>query len=265
MPIVAGVIAPHPPIIVPAVGKEQVKITEKTVLGLLRLTEEIGEMKPEVVVVISPHGVIQLGGVSVRNPKDEKGFYGNLSQFGCEEVEMEFPVERKLTEEIVEKAGEEGIRIIEVDDNLLDHGVVVPLFYLTQKIPGVNLVSLTISMEGAKKHFQLGKIIREICEKDPRKILFVASGDLSHRLIKDAPAGYNKEGKKFDEKLIKYLEKGNTEGVLYFDPFWLDEVGECGYRSICTLLGVMEGSGKKFQKYSYEGPFGVGYLVGAFV
>jgi len=41
------------------------------------------------------------------------------------------------------------------------------------------------------------------------------------------------------------------------------EAGECGLRSFCFLLGILEASGISWQPeiLSYEGPFGVGYLV----
>ena len=96
---------------------------------------------------------------------------------------------------------------------------------------------------------------------DKRRILFVGSGDLSHRLTKDAPAGYNKEGKKFDEKLVSLLEKNDYEQVILMDPFWVDEAGECGLRSVCTVLGLVNQEQFTHRLYSYEGPYGVGYLV----
>jgi len=41
------------------------------------------------------------------------------------------------------------------------------------------------------------------------------------------------------------------------------EAGECGLRSFSFLLGILEASGALWQPeiLSYEGPFGVGYLV----
>ncbi|MBC7194507.1 MAG: AmmeMemoRadiSam system protein A, partial [Caldisericia bacterium] len=40
-----------------------------------------------------------------------------------------------------------------------------------------------------------------------------------------------------------------------------EEAGECGYRSILTLLTLMPFEKYKAEVLSYEGPFGVGYLV----
>ena len=37
--------------------------------------------------------------------------------------------------------------------------------------------------------------------------------------------------------------------------------GECGLRSILILLGILSGNKIKPEVLSYEGPFGVGYLV----
>ncbi|MFH1401355.1 MAG: hypothetical protein ABIG40_00040, partial [Parcubacteria group bacterium] len=48
------------------------------------------------------------------------------------------------------------------------------------------------------------------------------------------------------------------------------EAGECGLRSFCFMLGILEAhsaiSGRAWQVeiLSYEGPFGVGYLAANF-
>jgi len=102
------------------------------------------------------------------------------------------------------------------------------------------------------------------------KVAFVASGDLSHRLTPDAPAGYSSSGAQFDKLLVGLLKKGDTQSILKLDPQLIEEAGECGFRSICVLLGVLEArsteSGKSWQAeiLSYEWPFGVGYLVANF-
>jgi len=57
------------------------------------------------------------------------------------------------------------------------------------------------------------------------------------------------------------LEKKDVKGILNIDPHLVEEAGECGYRSIIILLGALSGLSWQPEILSYEGPFGVGYLV----
>jgi aromatic ring-opening dioxygenase LigB subunit len=91
----------------------------------------------------------------------------------------------------------------------------------------------------------------------------VASGDLSHRLKPGAPAGFNPRGAEYDQLLVKLLRDGRVEDILDFDLRLVEEAGECGLRSFVIALGMLDGETFKTEIISYEGPFGVGYLVAA--
>ena len=97
-----------------------------------------------------------------------------------------------------------------------------------------------------------------------KKIAVIASGDLSHCVTKDAPAGYSPRGKEFDEKLVELITNKNITGILKIDQGLIEEAGECGLRSIMILLGLLERINYTPEILSYEAPFGVGYLVANF-
>src|SRR5690606_40680387 len=80
--------------------------------------------------------------------------------------------------------------------------------------------------------------------------------------LENGPYPYSPKGKIFDELILSYLEKGKTYEIFSMNKKDIEEAGECGYRSILILLGVLgEFKGKVL---SYEGPFGVGYGVMSF-
>jgi AmmeMemoRadiSam system protein B len=106
--------------------------------------------------------------------------------------------------------------------------------------------------------------IKNIINQTNKRIAVVASGDLSHRLTKDAPAGYSPIGKEFDKKIIKLLKEKKIKEILNLDPKFVDQAGECGFRSILILLGVFKDINFDFDVLSYQGPFGIGYLVANF-
>ena len=126
------------------------------------------------------------------------------------------------------------------------------------------MVPLTFSWLPLKSHFEFGRAIRRASERLDKRVLVVASGDLSHRLTPGAPAGFDPLGKVFDKKLVDALKELDIKEILDMDPDLIERAGECGLRSIVILLGAIEGLPLKHEILSYEGPFGVGYLVAYF-
>ena len=49
---------PHPPLIVPEVGKGEEKKIQDTIDAYHRVAGKIGELKPETIVLISPHQIM---------------------------------------------------------------------------------------------------------------------------------------------------------------------------------------------------------------
>jgi len=141
-------------------------------------------------------------------------------------------------------------------------GFNVPLFFLAKDFKREITTYLT-GLEEPEFYFKEGKkIYKEQLSERTKRIALIASGDLSHCLKEDGPYGFNPDGPKFDRELIDYLKKKDIENILKLDDKY-PEAGECGLRSFCFILGILESSGINYQPeiLSYEGPFGVGYLV----
>jgi AmmeMemoRadiSam system protein B len=145
-----------------------------------------------------------------------------------------------------------------------EHGAQVPLYYLMRGLPNLPIEELSISFDSYQNHFDWGKKMGKKYQTDPKKVAFIASGDLSHRLKEEGPYGFHPAGPKFDEKLIKLIQDKDIKGILDLDSNLIENAGECGLRSICFLFGVLDGLEFKPEILSYEGPFGVGYLVANF-
>lgn len=144
-----------------------------------------------------------------------------------------------------------------------DWGFNVPLYFLARGFQG-KIEPYLIGMESPEFYFQKGHKIFSDLEKRENYAL-IASGDLSHCLKEDGPYGFQPDGPRFDQALIDRLKKKDISGFLKLDQDF-PEAGECGLRSFCFLLGILEASGVSWQPeiLSYEGPFGVGYLVANF-
>lgn len=249
-------ITPHPPIIIPGIGQpEDLKKVSKTIQAMEKLAVDFVKIKPETVLIISPHAPMDYNGFLINSETDIKG---SFIDFGLDQ-DFSFNNDYELMEQIGYRANNAGVPV-HFRGSFLDHGALVPLYYLTQKIKP-RLVHCAFSFLDFKTHLRYGEIIRNVIdEAKGRKIAVVASGDLSHRLIPGAPAGYSPKGQEFDQELIKRLNERDISGILEIEPNLIEAAGECGLRSIIILLGIL-GAKYVFNLLSYEGPFGVGYLV----
>ena len=149
-----------------------------------------------------------------------------------------------------------------------DWGFNVPLFFLAKDFKGKIETYLT-DLESPQFYFKEGQKLyydtKYKIQDTKYKIALIASGDLSHCLKEDGPYSFHSDGPKFDKTLIDSLKKKDIKTILKLDEMF-PEAGECGLRSICFLLGILEESKINYQPeiLSYEGPFGVGYLVADF-
>ncbi|MFC1617918.1 AmmeMemoRadiSam system protein B [Patescibacteria group bacterium] len=254
MPLVFSAITPHPPIIVPGVSSPtEFRQCQKTVTGMQALGREFSSAKPEAIVIMSPHSPSLPEGFALNTAPDIEI---SLLDFGVTDPDLLLHADKSLSDQIIANT-----QATAINNSRADHGVAVPLFYLLSQSANTTLVSLGYAQADLREHFAFGKKLAEIIGQSEKRIAFVASGDLSHRLTPDAPAGFSKHGQEFDDLIVKHLQNKDKEAILNLDPSMINAVGECGLRSIATLLGIIDQTDYQTDIISYEGPFGVGYLV----
>jgi AmmeMemoRadiSam system protein A/AmmeMemoRadiSam system protein B len=269
MGIVGCYLMPHPPIMVPEVGGDEVRKVNASIEAAHKVGMEIQKLKPDTIVLVSPHGPVFQDAVCIY----DFPLRGSFASFGAPKLKLEFEPDEDLKEEIIKRAGKTRIPAVKsssmhlsrygiMED--LDHGVMVPLYFITRHTADFKLVPLAFGMLPYEDLYAFGKAIGEAAESLDKKVVVVASGDLSHRLLPGAPAGFDPEGKVFDEKLVSILERFDLDALYDMDQDLIERAGECGLRSIWIMLGTLDGREVKAEVLSYEGPFGVGYCVAAF-
>jgi aromatic ring-opening dioxygenase LigB subunit len=257
MSIVFSAIVPHPPILIPTIGKENISQLQTTSLSFLKLEQDLYASQAETIIIISPHGYLQEEAFTINLSPE---FKANFDDFGDLTTKLNLSGDIGLTHQIKEKLETKApLQLISISD--IDYGASIPLYLLTSHLPKIKIIPLYYSGLDLAAHYNFGQIIKSKLINSSTRVAVIASGDLSHRLSKNAPAGYNPKGKKFDKKLIDSLLKKETEEIIKFKPELIADAGECGLKSIVILLGILEGMKYEPKLLSYESPFGVGYLV----
>lgn len=261
---------PHPPIIIPEVGKGEEKKIKATADALDKAAIEIASSDADTIIIITPHGSVFSDAVALSS---EKSIKGTLGKFGAPEVSFEQEIDIALTEKIIELSAEENILSARITkssakrygiDYELDHGTMVPLYFINKRFSNYKLVHITYGMLSKMQLYKFGMCIRKAVEESNAKAVFIASGDLSHKLSDVGPYGYAPEGEAFDKEITSLLEYGDVQGVFNMDCNVVEKAAECGLRSYYTMLGAMDGFDIKGKLLSYEGTFGVGYGVMGF-
>lgn len=264
--IIGGCIVPHPPLLIPDIGGKDREKVSSTYQSMESLGVKISSLDPDVLVMISPHTSMYRDTFAL---KTAAVLQGSFAAFGCPQLRIAKHNDPDLVDALILAARKDGLPlegIIAASSRWtsageeLDHGLLVPLYYLDRHFE-TPIVSLSISGLGYHSHFQLGRIIAKACSDLGRRAVFVASGDLSHRLIQEAPAGYSPRGEEFDKRIVEIATNGDFDSLDNIDEDLVEAAGECGFRSIHTMWGALRNGGLKNTVLSYEGPFGVGYMV----
>jgi AmmeMemoRadiSam system protein B len=257
--IVFAGVAPHPPLLVPEVGGGRIERVADSQRALGEFCARLVANDPETVVVISPHSPLDPRYFTARAAKQLRG---DFREFDAPNVTFKFDNDLKLLEEIKRAASTEGAELHELAREYpLDHGAMVPLYYLREAGWAGPIVVLGFTLLPNEKHLAFGRAIAEAARSLNRRVAVVASGDLSHRLIVGGPYEYEPTAHLFDEQIVDAMARGDAQGVLDIDPDLKHRAGECGYRSIVMALGVVDENLRDHEVLSYEGPFGVGYMV----
>lgn len=268
--ILSTYLCPHPPIIMKEIGKGKEKEIQKTIDSFKEITKEIKELKPNTIIVITPHGPMFRDAVALGY---DDVLAGDMSKFNFYDFKIEKKNNKELVERIINKANIKNLVTVKLDNinsdiyNInkeLDHGVLVPLYFIDKEYKDYNLVHITYGLLSNTELYEFGTIIQEVIEENSDNCIIIASGDLSHKLANDGPYDYSPSGIKFDSLLIKYLKDYDVEKIFNIDKTLIKEAGECGYNSVNIMLGTLDGYKVKSEVLSYEGPFGVGYAVVSF-
>lgn len=250
----AAYLMPHPPIIVPDVGRDDLRHCLKTREACAALAGRLTLLQPARVVLVSPH--------APRLPRSAPVYgstrvAGSLSRFGAPSARIDLPNDLALVARLRGRS-HEFVTI----EGPLDHGALVPLWFLAEAgWRGPTAVVGIPSLAGRDDLRRLGESLASAVEPLPGPTVYVASGDMSHRVMPGAPAGYDPRAASFDLACRDLLAQGDLSAMVELD----DELREAAAEDVIDPVMVVA-SATGFVTVgagvlSYEHPFGVGYLV----
>ena len=263
MPVLAAYMTPHPPMIVPEVGRGSEKQIETTRAAYVRAAAEIAALKPETIIISSPHATMYADYFHISPGREAEG---SFARFDAPQVRFRETYDEALAQAIERLAKEGGFPAgtLGQREKALDHGVMVPLYFIRQQYTDFKLVRIGLSGLPLEDHYRLGQLIQRAVSETGRRAVYVASGDLSHKLQPYGPYGFAPEGPEYDKRVMDVCGRAAFGELFDFDEAFCERAAECGHRSFVIMAGALDGLAVEASRLSHEDVTGVGYGVCAF-
>ena len=263
MPILAAFMVPHPPLIVPQVGRGGEKEIEETRAAYEQAAREIAALRPDTVIISSPHAVMYADWFHISPGKRAQG---SFASFRAPEVRFREEYDAELAETVEKLAAARNFPAgtLGEKDKALDHGVMVPLWFVRQFWQDYRLLRVGLSGLPLTEHYALGQLIREAADRLGRRAVWIASGDLSHKLQPHGPYGFAPEGPEYDRRIMDICSRAAFGELFDFDEAFCEKAAECGHRSFVMMAGAFDGQSVRARQLSHQDVTGVGYGVCTF-
>ncbi|WP_378956522.1 hypothetical protein [Pelosinus sp. sgz500959] len=161
--------------------------------------------------------------------------------------------------ELLLKAGEKNLTFPNALKHGVDHAITIPLHFM---FPDKNIPVIPLSVSGSPLcAFRWGRTLGTTLRNWGGKVLFLASGSLSHDLRCFMSGKMLEKHEQFDRQVLQLLSEGKGMDVFKIDQELIEMAKpEGAFRDLCMLLGVM-GSQTLGYVQAYEKLPGVGQGV----
>ena len=261
MNIKAAYMVPHPPMIIPEVGHGSERQIIDTIESYEEIAKEIAKINPETIIISSPHTLIYNDYFHLSTGDTIEG---DLNMFRAPTVSFKEEIDTELVEEIERIAALEEFPAGRTKETILDHGTIVPLYFIRKYLPKCKIIVIGYSGLPLIANYRMGMIIKEAINNLNRSVVYIASGDLSHKLQEDGPYGFIEEGPIYDQRIMDVCFNKRFNELLEFKESFLEKAAECGHRSFTIMAGVLDSLDIESKYYSHEDITGVGYGIISF-
>ena len=263
-------IAPHCDLAIPdACTPETRDLAAATQAGMAELGRRFDAADPEVVVVLTPHGIHVEGNVAVVVAGRTAGTLDEAPS-----ISLDLPVDRELGLALVRELGTAGIPAVGVSYGgndpaeavmPLDWGSLIPLWYLGgRQDPPLPVVIVAPARDlPVDAHVAAGAAIARAIAAGSRRVALVASADQAHAHRADGPYGFDPAARVHDEVIVAILREGRLGALRDLDPALIEAAKPDSWWQMLMLLRAI-GETWRPQLLSYEVPTYYGMLCAAF-
>ncbi len=257
--IALSAILPHAPILIGALGGEPTSETAPLIGAIQQLAQRIARLASETIVLVTPHAPVAVDAFGIHVGDVLRG---SFAHYGRPSLVFQFENDLELVDEIISEAFERRVKVFEIPEGTpLDHGALVPLYFLCEAGWRGRLIVLGSSYLSEEEHISYGECVERAAHALARRTVFIGSANLSHRLSEDAPYGYHPRAREFDEAIVSSVRQGDFARLARIRPELRNLAIECGHRPTLVAVGATRRVPVRPRVLSYVAPSGVGYMV----
>ena len=254
MSIGCAVLMCHAPIVVPPIAGSRAAECSTTTDAMREAARALVAHEPELLVLLSPHAPRKpdAWGISYASV-----LTGSFARFGHGSLAYVCTGAPDAARCLADEARARGLDTHDIGGSL-DHGALVPLHFVQEAGYEGPVLLVALPFPGADTEVEFGRAIDAASARMGRRWAVLASGDMSHRLTRDAPSGFDPLARTFDSAFVNFLRRGDIVRAVTLDGELAERAAEDVVQSTATALGAI-GNARGTRVLAYEGPFGVGY------
>ena len=219
--------------------------------GLVAQGKDVERARLDVVVINSCHLVSTFPTVVDGTPRHRGVLTAQEAPELIHGIRYDYPGDYELAAQLISRGKVDGRQCVLANDvhYPLDYGTIMPMVcYLdrAQRLPMVPVsVCLSADLDEA---FGWGRCLAVVARETDKRVGFVASGSVSHKLVRDPARGPRPEDQELDHQFARLLKDGAYEKLWA----WLPEFAraakpEMGGRHLAMMLGVILESRARFE------------------
>jgi 2,3-dihydroxyphenylpropionate 1,2-dioxygenase len=159
----------------------------------------------------------------------------------------------------------EDIDLAYAEEWKFDHGIMVPLHFLTPRYD-IPVIPVNINCQGPpltplRRAYEFGRVLRRACDAQPERIAVVGTGGISHWPATPNSGVINEA---WDRAFLeKFIANRRADLIAYSDDETFRDAGQGGFeiRTFLAIAGATEGSQGELLFYAPIPIFAVGCTV----
>ena len=275
MPLSFACIAPHGEPIIPVLSTpSERRRYAVTTRAMQRLAREIRALRPETIIVATPHNLRLRGHIGVVTAEFASGVLP-MFQPGPTKARIRAVCDRDLGDVLLARAATRGLPVIGANyatasgkySNMpLDWGTLVPLwFFLRGHRRTPRLLVVTPSREiPLAENVRFGELIADVARRSRTRIVFVASADHAHAHKRSGPYGFHRAAAAYDAAMVRAIRQDDLASALRIPARLVAAAKPDSLWQVAMLHGVAGRSGLRADFLSYEVPAYYGMICAAF-
>jgi len=265
MPLEYACIVPHGSDIIPQLAVRKTEhLFGKTRESVRKIARDIREVRPDTVVIASPHNLRLQSKIGIVTSENSTG---ELNGPTGKKVSLSLKCDRQFAQDLLQESTRKHLPVVGANygtsegpasDMQMDWGTLVPMWFVAKEQQvKARTVIVTPSREiPLRQNTALGTTIAEMAEKRKKRIVFIASADQAHAHKKSGPYGYHRSAA---------IQKNRIESISRLSKRFIEDAKPDSLWQMAILAGLTKVVKMRGNMLSYEVPTYYGMICASFV